>query len=47
MKKLILALVLALATSMSITSCTEEVITPTNETGTTGGGSGGSEDPKP
>lgn len=47
MKKLILAFVLALATSMSITSCTEEVITPTNENGTTGGGNGGTDDPKP
>jgi len=48
MKKFIFALILAVAAGMTITSCTEEVIAPTNETGTTGGGSGGgTDDPKP
>ena len=48
MKKFIFTLILAVAAGMTITSCTEELITPTNETGTSGGGSGGgSEDPKP
>ncbi len=46
MKKVILAITLCLFTAMTITSCTEENITPKKEE-TDANGSGGSQGPRP